>query len=146
MDMIQLDDQTAGTSLRLVPSADGRVALTVMRGPGPEHTGVILRREWFRPLASWLAGEAGPGIVGHDEYGMPYGRWLVVAGDETAVVYGTHTWAQLRCSEPFGPALVTVGPRGLARGLTVLLTFGGRTDVAAWLRRADAESWAKSAV
>jgi hypothetical protein len=100
---------------------------------------VILRQEWLRPLAAWFAGEAHPGIVGHDEYGMPYGRWLAINGDESAVAVGVHTEAQLSCELPFGTAWVTVSVRRGTSSLEVALSAGARQDVATWLRRADAQ-------
>ncbi|MGW2213291.1 hypothetical protein, partial [Streptomyces sp. NPDC001781] len=112
-----------------------------LNGPEPRHHSVILRPEWLRPLAAWFAGEARPGIVGRDEYGMPYGRWLAVNGDETAVAASTHSEARMDCVSPFGTARVAVGVRRGLSALAVMLTPEARQDVAVYLRRADAAHW-----
>lgn len=130
----------AGCELRFTPAADStRLVMSVVYPEG-QRDSVVLQRSWLRPLAAWLAGEAQPGIVGHDEYGLPHGRWLTIAGDETAVAYGALTWARLECSRPFGTARVTVGRRGLFGGLTVTLSPEARQHTAAWLRRTDART------
>jgi hypothetical protein len=146
MEMIRLDDRETGKALLLghLTGDDGKLILSVTEGRTDSHRSVILRPEWLRPLAAWFAGEAEPGIVGHDEYGLPYGRWLAIGSDEGAVVTSTHAQALLDCRSPFGTARVVIGPRG-RHGLAVTLTAGARADVAAYLRRADAEQWTEPA-
>ncbi|QDN64464.1 hypothetical protein [Streptomyces sp. S1D4-14] len=140
MEPFEISGSVADTALRLAPG-DGKLVLSVLTGSVPEHRSVALEPSYLLPLAAWFAGEACPGIVGHDEYGTPYGRWLTIGGDEAAVMYGTHTEARMRCTLPFGKAGVTIGQRGRTGGFTVTLSPEARQGVAAWLRRMDAESW-----
>lgn len=145
-DLFETTDANGATRLRLArlsPPDNGKILLTVLSRTGGAHESVVLRPAYLRPLAAWMAGEAQPGIVGHDEYGMPYGRWLSVAGDRTAVVYGTHSVAQMECAAPYGAARVALGPRRGSGTLAVRLLPEARTDLAAWLRRADAQGWAR---
>lgn len=141
VERFEIEGNVTGTALVFAPTGDGRLTMTVGRSNTSPHGSVVLRPEWLRPLAAWLAGDARPGIVGHDEYGMPYGRWLAVAGDETAVVYGTHTRAELTCRLPFGTARVAVGPRDRATRHAVMLSPEARAEAAAYLRRVDAAHW-----
>lgn len=145
MDAFEAAGTVDGTALRFTPIGDGRLTMTVMH----RHTGgqdsVILRPEWLRPLAAWFAGEARPGIVGHDEYGMPYGCWLAIGGDESAVVTSTHTEALLDCPAPFDAARVRIGVRRGRPRFTARLSPEARQEVAAHLRRTDAGSWTRSA-
>lgn len=142
MKTFEISGNVTGTALRVARTEDGRLTMTAwVDGYTDSHDSVILRPEWLRPLAAWLAGEAEPGIAGHDEYGTPYGRWLAVSGDETAVVYSTHTRAELTCSLPFGAARVAVGPRNRLVRFVVMLSPEARVQVAAHLRRISAESW-----
>lgn len=133
-----------GTLLRFEP-ADGKLLMTVRNPDIGGHDSVVLDADWLLPLAAWFAGEAQPGIVGHDEYGAPYGRWLAIASDEAAVAYGTHTWARLDCLRPYGRARVAIGPRGRAGGFAAMLSPSARAAVATWLRRVAAEYRSESA-
>lgn len=146
VERLELEGNVAGTALVFAPTGDGRLTLTVGPSNTSPHGSVVLQPEWLRPLAAWLAGDTRPGIVGHDEYGMPYGRWLAIAGDETAVVYATHTRAELTCRLPFGTARVAIGPRGRATRYAVMIPPEARTELAAYLRRADAEHWSVQAL
>lgn len=141
MERLEIEGNTAGTALVFAPTGDGRLTMTVGHANTSPHGSVILLPEWLRPLAAWLAGDARPGIVGHDEYGMPYGRWLTVGGDETVVMYGTHTRAEMTCLLPFGTARVAVGPRDRAVRYAVMLSPEARAEAAAYLRRVDAAHW-----
>lgn len=141
MNRLEIAGNVTGTALVFSPAVDGQLLMTVGQVNTSPHGGVILLPEWLRPLAAWLAGDARPGIVGHDEYGMPYGRWLTIAGDETAVVYGTHTRAELTCRLPFGTARIAVGPRDRATRYAVVIPPDARTEAAAYLRRIDASHW-----
>lgn len=141
MDTFEIAVNVAGMTLRFAPEGDGRLTMMMMHGRTPWHSSVILRPEWLRPLAAWFAGEAEPGIVGHDEYGMPYGRWLAVAGDEAAVAYSTHTQAELTCTHPYGTARVAIGKRNRPVRFAVTLSSGARTATATYLRRVSAVSW-----
>jgi len=142
MEPFEIPGSVAGTALRFEPAGDGRPVMTAwVDGYTAGYNSVVLRPEWLRPLAAWFAGEAEPGIVGHDEYGMPYGRWLTMAGDETAVVTNTHTEARLECLSPYGHAWVTIGPRNWHVQAAVGLSPGARAEAAAFLRRISAESW-----
>lgn len=141
MERLEIAGNAAGTALVFAPAGDGRLRMTVGHSNTSLYGSVALLPEWLRPLAAWLAGDARPGIVGHDDYGMPYGCWLTVAGDETAVMYGVHVRAELTCLLPFGPARVAVGPRDRAARYTVVIPPEARTEVAAYLRRTDAAHW-----
>ena len=141
MKTFEVAGSVTGTALRFTPTGDGRLTMTVLHWHADDGD-VILRPEWLRPLAAWLAGEAEPGIVGHDEYGMPYGRWLAIGGDETAVIYSTHTRAEMRCLFPYGTARVAVGPRNRDARFVMMLSPEARAATAAHLRRITAESWA----
>lgn len=150
MDPFEIAGNAAGTALRFAPAHDGKLLMTVWsldRSGLGGHESVTLQTSWLRPLAAWLAGEAQQGIVGHGEYGMPYGRWLTIGGDETAVACSTHTEARLECRSPYGSARVTIGPRGRqVRGYTTVLSPRARREMAAWLRRADSKHWTRTAV
>lgn len=141
MDALTIPGTVRDTALRLDP-ASGTLLMTVRAPSAGGHSGVVLDPSWVLPLAAWFAGEARPAGLG-DRPGTLYGRRLDVSGDEYAVIWGTHTWARLDCVLPFGTARVQVGPRGKAYGSTVMLDPEGRQDVAAWLRRADAEGWTR---
>jgi hypothetical protein len=145
MEPLEIPGTVQGTMLRFVPAGDGTVALSAMHIPSGLHSSVILRADWLRPVAAWFAGEAQPGITGHDEYGTGYGRWLAVAGDRAALLYGTHTEAQLEARMPFGTARVVVRRRGKTHGVSVMLAPEARQNVAEWLRRADAQHWSEPA-
>lgn len=142
MERLEIAGRTAGTALVFAPIEDGTLLMTVGRFNTSPFGSVVVQPGWLRPLAAWLAGDARPGIVGHDEYGMPYGRWLTIAGDETAVVYGTQTRIELTCSQPYGSAHVTAGPRERAFRYAVVIPPEARTEAAAYLRRVDAARWA----
>ena len=142
MERLEIPGNVTGTALVFTPNDDGRLTMTVGVSNTSPHGSVVLQPGWLLPLAAWLAGDARPGIVGHDEYGMPYGRWLTVAGDETAVMYGTHTRAEMTCLLPFGTARVAVGPRDRAVRYAVMLSPEARAEAAAYLRRVDAVHWA----
>lgn len=146
VERLEIAGTTAGTALVFAPADDGRLTMTVGASNTSLYGSALLQPEWLRPLAAWLTGDARPGIVGHDDYGMPYGRWLTVGGDETAVVYGTHTRAELTCLTPYGHARVGVGPRDRAVRYTVVLSHEARTEAAAYLRRVDAARWADQSV
>lgn len=141
VERFEIPGNVTGTTLVFAPAADGRLIMTAHHFTTPAYNSVVLQPEWLRPLAAWLAGDARPGIVGHDEYGMPYGRWLTVAGDETAVAYETRATAELTCRQPYGTARIAVGPRNRPARCAVMLSPDARTRTAAYLRRVDAESW-----
>lgn len=141
MERYEITGNVAGTALVFAPTEDGRLRMTAEHFASGLNDSVILRPAWLRPLAAWLAGDAQPGIVGHDEYGVPYGRWLTVAGDETAVVFGTHTRAELTCRQPYGTARIAIGLRNRPTRFAVMLSPGARTGAAAYLRRIDAAHW-----
>lgn len=142
MEQLEITGNVAGTALVFAPTGDGRLLMTVGASNTSPHGSVVLQPGWLRPLAAWLAGDARPGTVGHDEYGMPYGRWLTITGDETAVVYGVHVRAELTCRLPFGTSHIAIGPRDRATRYTVVLSPGARSEAAAYLRRTDAAHWA----
>lgn len=141
MDALTVSGNTRETVLEFAP-ADGRLLMTAHGPSTGGHSCVLLDPLWVLPLAAWFAGEAQPAALG-DLPGTLYGRRLDVRGDEAAIVWNTHTWARLGCSLPFGTARVVVGPRGKGCGCTVTLSPEARQGVAAWLRRADAEGWAR---
>ena len=141
MDAFTTPGYDRDTALRLGP-ADDRVLMTVEGPDAGGHSSVALAADWLLPLAAWFAGEARPAALG-DRPGTLYGVSLDVRGDETAVVWNTHTWARLDCVLPFGTARVQIGPRGRAYASTVFLAPGARLDVAAWLRRDSAEGWTR---
>ncbi len=145
MERLEIEGTVAGTALVFTPVEDGKLLMTVGAANTSPHGSVVLQPGWLRPLAAWLAGDARPGIVGHDEYGTPYGRWLTIAGDETAVVYGTHTRAELTCAQPYGAARIAAGPRDRATRYAVTVPPEARTEAAAYLRRIDASRWAAQA-
>lgn len=130
-----------GTALWFSP-ADSKTLMSAT-GPGG-HSSVLLDPAWLRPLAAWFAGEAQPMHLG-DRPGTLYGRSLVIHNDETAVVWSTHTWARLGCRLPFGPAQVTIGPRGKDHGWVIKLSPGARGWAAARLRRVDSGGWTEPA-
>lgn len=136
MELFETAGNVAGTALRIEPTGDGRLVMTAMHRATGRRDSVILRPEWLLPLGAWFAGEARSGIVGHDEYGLPYGRWLAINGDESAEVVGVHTEARLDCLLPFGTARVTVSVRRGRSSLVVMLSPEARQKMAAWLRRA----------
>lgn len=141
MDALTLQGAVGGTAL-LLGLSDGSPSLTT-EGPGAGgYCTVLLAADWLLPLAGWFAGEARHVSLG-DLPGTLYGRRLDVRGDETAFVWNTHTWARLECDLPYGIARVTVGPRAKTHGTSVRLSPEARQDVAAWLRRADAEGRAR---
>ncbi|MGY5634219.1 hypothetical protein ACW7N6_38410 [Streptomyces sp. UC1A3] len=141
MDILTTPGNVRDTALRLGPT-DGTVLMTV-DGPGAGgHSSVTLRPDWLLPLAAWFAGEAQPAALG-DRPGTLYGVSLDVRGDGAAVAWNTHTWARLDCRLPYGPARVTVGPRGRAQGSVVMLSPEARRNVATWLRRAGADGRAR---
>lgn len=146
MERLEIAGDASGTALVFTPARDGRLTMTVGDTNTSPHGSVVLQPGWLLPLAAWLAGDARPGIVGHDEYGMPYGRWLTIAGDETAVMYGTHTRAEMTCLQPFGTARVAAGPRDRAIRYAVVLSPEARAEAAAYLRRVDAARWAVRSV
>lgn len=138
MDPFETTGRFPGGTLRLLAFTSGRVMLTVTDATGHRgHSGVILQPGWLRPLAAWFAGEAEPITTG-DDADLCYGPLLCVVSDEAAVVWSTHTWARLRCHQPYGDARVLVGPRDQSAVCGVALTPEARADVAAWLRRVDA--------
>ncbi|WP_086559960.1 hypothetical protein [Streptomyces africanus] len=141
MDALTTPGNVRETALRITP-ADGKLLMTVVGPFAGGHSGVLLSPDWVLPLAAWFAGEAQPVALG-DRPGTLYSRRLDVSGDEYSVVWNTHTWARLDCLLPFGTARVQTGPRGKAYGSTVMLSPEARQDVAAWLRRADAEGWTR---
>lgn len=141
MERLEIAGNVTDTALVFAPTEDGRLRMTVQHFTAGLHDSVVLRPEWMRPLAAWLAGDARPGIVGHDEYGTPYGRWLTVAGDETAVAYGAHARAELTCRQPYGAARVAIGPRNRPTRCAVMLSPEARAEAAAHLRRIDAAHW-----
>lgn len=142
MDTLTAPGTVGGTALRLALT-DGSPSLTTEGPYIGRQNAVLLRPDWLLPLAAWFAGEAQPGITGHGEYGDPQGRWLAVAGDDAAIVYGARSWARLECLTPYGGARVSVGPRGRMYGTAVLLPPEGRQNAAAWLRRTNAENRAR---
>lgn len=137
MQPFEISGNTPGTALRFASAGDGRLTMAVIR-LNRDCGGVDLRPEWLLPLAAWFAGEARPGIHGHDEYGTPQGRSLAISGDEAAVVWDTRLWARLDCLLPFGAARVRIGPRGEQGSRVVMLPPHARQDVAMRLREADA--------
>lgn len=139
MDALTIPGNVRETALEFSPVED-KLLMTVNFRVTGTHSSVLLAPDWVLPLAAWFAGEAQPVALG-DRPGTLYGRRLDVSGDEYAVVWNTHTWARLDCLLPFGTARVQAGPRGKAYGSTVMLSPEARQDVAAWLRRADAEGW-----
>lgn len=141
MDTLTVPGNVRETELEFTP-ADGKMLMTVHVRTADAHSSVLLAPDWLLPLAAWFAGEARPAALG-DVPGTLYGRRLDVRGDEAAIVWGTHTWARLDCILPFGAARVTAGPRGRGFPCTVMLPPEARQDVAAWLRRADAEGWTR---
>lgn len=141
MDPLEIPGDTAGTALRFAPTGDGRLTMTVLHRSSGGQDSVILRPEWLGPLGAWFAGEARPGIVGHDEYGTPYGRWLAIGGDESAVAVAVHTEALLDCPAPFGAVRVRISVRRGTSVLGLTLSPDARQRVAAHLRRIDAASW-----
>jgi hypothetical protein len=144
MDAFEIPGTVRGTALRFEPAHDDTLVMIAQFITPGGHNGVVLRPEWLRPLAAWFAGEAQPVSLG-DRPGALYGCTLDIRSDEYAIVWSTHTWARLDCVLPFGTARVQVGPRGKAYGSTVMLSAEGRVDVAAWLRRIDAEGWTSAA-
>lgn len=130
------------TELRFTPSPCGKTSMTVQAPGAGGYASVLLAADWLLPLAAWFAGEAQPAALG-DRPGTLYGRTLDVRGDESAIVWNTHTWARLECTLPFGDVRVQIGPRGKGYGTPVTLLPETRQDVAAWLRRADAEGWTR---
>jgi hypothetical protein len=143
MDTLTAPGVVPDTSLRLALD-DPKPVMSVQAPGAGGYSAVLLAADWLLPLAAWFAGEAQPASVG-DLPGTLYGRTLDVRGDEAAIVWNTHTWARLDCILPFGTARVTIGPRGKAYGTVVMLEPEARQDVAAWLRRADAEDRARPA-
>lgn len=141
MERLEISGDTDGTALVFAPAGDGRLTMTVGLSNTSPYGSVALQPEWLRPLAAWLAGDAGPGIVGHDDYGTPYGSWLAVAGDETVVMYGVHARVEMTCLSPYGHARVAVGPRDRAVRYTAVLSPEARTEAASYLRRVDAARW-----
>lgn len=144
MDTLTVPGNVRATELEFAP-ADGKMLMTAHGPSTGGHSSVLLNADWLLPLAAWFAGEARPAALG-DLPGTLYGRRLDVRGDEAAIVWNTHTWARLDCIRPFGTARVAVGPRGRGFVCTVTLSPEARQDVAAWLRRADAEGWTKPGV
>ncbi|MFD8226863.1 hypothetical protein ACFV16_22125 [Streptomyces massasporeus] len=140
MDAFEIPGNVRGTALRFAPGHDGTLLMTARFITGGEHNSVALDPAWVLPLAAWFAGEAQPVSLG-DRPGTLYGRRLDVAGDEYAVVWGTHTWARLDCLLPFGTVRVQAGPRGRGFGSVVMLSAEARQGAAGWLRRTDAEGW-----
>ncbi|WP_030248029.1 hypothetical protein [Streptomyces sp. NRRL S-455] len=140
MDAFEAPGTVRGTALRFDPGHAGTLTMTTQFITAGTYNGVVLQPSWVLPLAAWFAGEAQPAAHG-DLPGTLYGRRMDIAGDEYAIVWSTHTWAQLDCVLPFGTARVQAGPRGREYGSTVMLAPEARVDVAAWLRRTHAEGW-----
>lgn len=142
MDILTTPGTAGHTGLRLTPGDNGKAVLSVVSEHVEGQARVVLAADWLLPLAAWFAGEARPASLG-DRPGTLYGVSLDVRGDESAVVWNTHTWARLDCTAPFGIAQVLVGPRAKSQGHIVMLWPEARQDVAAWLRRASAERWTR---